>query len=186
MKKSPSDKHNDPDFELLIQALSVHTEAAHAIAQIEADLNQRYHTMVEAHRGQYTGLQEALTKTETQIKALAQKHPDWFAARKTLKTPFGTVKSTTTNRLEIPNPEVTVLLLEAAFTADPTFDVDAFIRTNTEPDVEALEKLDDATLAKFRITRVTDESIKVTPAEVKLGQAVKAINEAPKALALAS
>lgn len=186
MKKSPADKHNDPDFELLIQALSVHTEAAHALALLEAENNQRYHTMVEAHRGQYTGLQEALTKTETQIKAIALKHSDWFSAKKTLKTPFGTVRSTTTNRLEIPNPEATVLLLEAAFANDPEFPIEQFTRTTIEPNIEALEKLDDSALATFRIRRVTDESIKVTPAEVKLGQAVKAASEAPKDLALAS
>ena len=53
------------------------------------------------------------------------------------------------------------------------FAVDDYIRVVQVPNLEALEKLDDATLGKFMVKRVVADTFKVTPAELDFGKAVK-------------
>jgi hypothetical protein len=102
------------------------------------------------------------------------KHPDWFAKTKTLKTPYGTVASRTSTKLEIPSEEVTIALLEArGAEAEP------YLRTRKFLSVESLETLDDLELARLKLRRVTSERITVTPAKLDLGKAVKAPEEKP-------
>jgi hypothetical protein len=107
-----------------------------------------------------------------------------------VKTPFGSVSLRSTSKLEVANEEATILLIqreierdEAAF-PDDAIPVKAYLRERIELNLEALEKLSDAELKRFRIVRVTDERCTVKPVKIDLGKAVKESGSMPAEPAL--
>src|SRR6185312_3476620 len=117
---------------------------------------------------EYAQYQQAMTQAETAAEVIARAHPEWFTARKSIKTPYGTAKLTKASRLESSNEEATVKLLRAEERANPEFKADDFIRKQEVPNLEALERLDDATLGRFMVKRVVEDKFSVSPASVDM------------------
>lgn len=165
------------DFQLLAQELDEYTKASNELAMIEAEFQANIQELiVECYREDFAKVQTRISRHEERIEALALKHPEWFAKVKTLKTPYGTVASRTSTKLEVPSEEVTIALLEArGAEAEP------FLRTRKYLSLESLETLDDMELARLKLRRVTTEKITITPAKVELGKAVKAADVKPLA-----
>lgn len=170
---SPADI-NSADYKNLVDLLAVHSEAKLRLAGIELAAQEEFTGIVDEHRTNFAKLQSTVTESVAAIEALAVKHPEWFAEKRSVKTPYGTVKVTRTTKLNLPNEEVTVLLIERAEEKGEV-EVGRYLRTKKEPNLEALAEISDAELKAFRIERIRDESVKVTEAKIDFGKAVKAI-----------
>lgn len=162
-----------PDFTEMVKLLAVFTDATNSINVIETEANGELLEILDDKKADYSKLQEALTQSEAAVEVIVRRHPEWFTERASIKTPYGTVKFTTSNYLVIPNEEVSTLLIEQEAEKNPEFNRDEFISTKKVLSVEALEKLDDATLKRLRITRASDKNVKVVAAKVDMGKAVK-------------
>jgi hypothetical protein len=166
MKKQLLDD-NCSDFRDLLDCLAIYAEATARLEELENDMQQAFLDLVDARRRDYAGLQEALSKSAAAVEAAAVLHPEWFAKAKSVKTPYGTVGFRTTTKLEIPNEAVTLALLER-----DGRDAAPFVTTTVRLNLEALETMDDAELARLKIRRVKTESFRITPARVEMGKAV--------------
>jgi hypothetical protein len=161
------------DFARLAELQQAHTKATTALEKLEVQMNEQSQKSASAFATDYVVLQEAVTKLDAEITALFSRHPEWRDG-KSVKTPFGEVAQRTVTTLEIANPAVTVTLIEARGKAEPGFDAELFLRREVSPNVEALEGLPDAELAKLGVSRVKTEKITVKPAKVSVAKAVKA------------
>jgi len=176
MNTKPDKNTAVPDAEAyknLVDLMAVHSEATARMGELENDLQQSWLDLVDARRRDYADLQALLGRTEEAIETAARMNPQWFEKSKTLKTPYGRVAFRSVPSLDVPNEEVSILLLEQLGQ-----DGLPFIRMEKHLNLEALEKMDDTELERLRIKRVKTETCKVTPARVDLGKAVK---EAAKA-----
>jgi len=163
------------DFKNLVALLAVYSEAENRLDTLQATVNAETLETVDEHKGEYTRLQEAMTKAESALELLARKHPGWFAVRKSIKTPYGEVSlKNNPPKLIVENEELSLVLLEAEATRDEKFDPKRFIRERKELDLESLAKLDDEQLKKFRIKREQSDTFGVKAAKTDMGKAVKA------------
>lgn len=166
--KQPIDEKSD-DFRNLINLMSVFSESTHRVSEMESAINSELLNMMDEMKKEYSDLQRAMTEAETAIELIARRHPEWFKSKKSVATPYGTLSFRKTTKLEVPNEEASVLLVEQA----DDLPSEEYLRQETTLNLEALEKLDDAVLRRLRIRRVTDDSFSVKAARVNIGKAVK-------------
>ena len=158
------------DFQEMIDLLAVYSSGENLLGILQEKLNAEMLALIARHKLPYAELQETLTKTGAALEVIARRHPEWFAAKKSIKTPYGTVKFHTGTRLEVINDEATVKLLRAEQKASPDFKAGDYIRTAEAPNLEALEAMDDATLARFMVKRVREEKFSVAAAKLEMGK----------------
>ena len=171
------------DFENMVRLLSVLTESTNQLNALQNEANEGLLEILDDGISTYAKLQQAATEAESALELIARKHPEWFEVKKSIKTPYGTLKFTESTVIEIPNEEVTLILIDNESRADATFDPAKFKREVITVNVEALEGLDDVTLARLRCKRVTKQNFKVTPATLDMGKAIKEAVETPQAQA---
>ena len=161
------------DYRNAVDMLALFSDATNRLAELGAELNRQQLDLVDDHREEYSKLQDAIARSEEALRLLALKNPDWFEGKRTVKTPYGKLKFTTSSKLVIANPDTTLALIANEPRVNPAFDAKFYVREVREPKREALELLDDATLERFKVRRVKDETFKVEPATVDMGAAVK-------------
>lgn len=162
-----SQLENHDDFKNLVDLLSVYSEAENRLDHLEASVNEATLEVVDDHRDEYAGLQKTLVESEAALEIIARRHPDWFRAKATLKTPYGSVAlKNNPPKLVAPNEEVSIVLIQ-------TKGLHKYLRTRTELNLEALSDLSDASLSEFRITRIQNDTFSVKAAKLDLGKAVK-------------
>lgn len=175
-KTMPTTTMQTDDYTTLTTELDRYTRLNNQLAEIEARFQAAMADIIAtSYREEFAALTDELTESSDRIETLAIRHPEWFAKTKTIKTPFGTVASRSSTKLDVPNEEATIALLELRGTA-----AEPFLRTRKYLSVESLEALDDADLAALKIRRVTSEKITITPAKIDLGKAVKLATKADK------
>jgi len=132
-----------------------------------------------------------LSQIEDQLKKLADDHdtslfPD---DKRTHKTPFGSLKYKKSTALEVADEEKAILKIQRACTLElaresegrpPRFTEEQLLRIRTDLNLEALEKLDDATLALFGIKRIHKDNFKVEPFSMASDKPAKAAKDQPK------
>lgn len=157
------------DFAALTEELNYYTRASNQLAQVESTFQAAIVELIaECYRDDFATLQNEISEIEERIETLVIKHPEWFAKVKTIKTPFGTVASRSTTKLEVKNEDATIALLEIR-----SDEGRPFLRERKYLSIESLEALDDAELKRLKVSRVTTDKITVTPAKVDLGKSVK-------------
>lgn len=161
---------NSPDYRNLLDLLAVYTEAHNRLAAMETAASEHLIDYVDDVRSDYARYQRKMAEAEASIRMIVDAHPEWFESQKSIKTPYGSVASRSTPRLDVPNPEASIILVQRSEDLDDAI----YLRERVELNIEALETLDDAALKRLRIRRVKDESVSVKPARVDLGKAVKA------------
>jgi hypothetical protein len=162
------------DFANLVDLLAVYSDASNRLAELEASANGALLSIVDEHKAEYAQLQKALTDAESALEVIALAHTEWFGEnRKSIKTPYGTVKFRRGAKLMVKNEEATVLLIQREGEHNPEFKAEDYLRKVETLNIEALERCDDATLKKFRVERVSEDSFSVVPARVDMGKAVK-------------
>lgn len=165
---------NSADYKNLVDLLGVFTEAKLRLDELQNTSASDYLEIVDGVRKDYAELQSKVTESELAIEIIAMRHPEWFTEKRSVKTPYGTVKVTRTNKLDVPNEEVSILLIERAEELG-TLEKGRYLRTKKEVNIDALQSMTDAELSALRINRIRDESVKVTEAKVDFGKAVKSI-----------
>jgi hypothetical protein len=168
------------DFENAIALLAVLTEATNRLNELENDANDQLMELLDDKLREYAQLQETITKSDTALELLALKHPEWFKLKKSIKTPFGVMRFHSSTKLEVSNEEATLAKLELMEAKDRegAFRASLYTREEKTLNIEALEKLDDATLLRLGINRVKDEKFTATPAKLEMGKAIQAAAEA--------
>ncbi|HMJ65394.1 MAG TPA: host-nuclease inhibitor Gam family protein [Candidatus Binatia bacterium] len=172
--KAKAEQPSKEDFANMVNLLSVYSDASNRLTELETSANFSLLSIVDEHRAEYAQLQKALMEAETALEAIALAHPQWFGEdRKSIKTPYGTVKFHSGIKLVVKNEEATVLLIQREGEHNPEFKADDYLRKVETLNIEALERFDDSTLKKFRIERVREDKFSVVPAKVDMGKAVK-------------
>jgi len=163
------------DYTNLVNLLAVYSETDNRMGALQTSAQAEFLELIDGNKAEYAQLQQLLGETEGSLETLALAHPEWFPKdRKSIKTPYGTVKLTSTSKLDVANEEATIILIEGA--GDEARE--KFLRTKTELNLEALEALSDAELKPFRIKRIQSQSFSVTPAKLDMGKAVKDADKA--------
>jgi hypothetical protein len=180
---SPIDTQSS-DFKNMVDLLAVFTEATNRLAELETGANKELLELLDEQRADYAAAQQAQTEAKIALEIIAIRHPEWFQSKRSVSTPYGSIKFNASNKLEIPNEEATLARLELMAARNPDFKAANFVREKKECDKEALAKLDDTILQTLGITRVPDDNFKVTPAKVNMGKALEATaSEQSKSLA---
>lgn len=151
------------------------------LAELEVLINLRAQKAAEAAAAEYVILQEETSRLEGSLKALFERHPEWRGPKKSVNTPYGDVAQRTVTELEVPNPAMTVALIEARGKSEPAFRAEDFLRVEKSPNLEALEGLNDGDLARLGVNRKSREAISVKPAKVSVAKVVKAAKSAKPA-----
>ena len=165
------------DFADLVNLLNALSVAENKISHLNQNLNAQHLETLKGYADEYKTLQSDISATRAAIEVIAARNPQWFEEKKTLITPFGEVKRTTSTSLIIPDEAVTITLIRAAKREED------FLVTTTAISKEALEKLEDAELAKYGVSRKTEHNFKPEGASVDLGKSVKAAEKSAKATA---
>ena len=158
---------SEESYTNLVNLLAIYTECTTRMGELENAVQEAYLDIIDENRKLYASLQNKISESEAAIKLAALQHPEWFQSIKTLKTPYGTVGFRSATKLEVPNEELTIALIERLE------DADLYLRTRKFLNLEALESLEDFALKGLQISRVTADKCTVTPARIDLGKAVK-------------
>lgn len=162
------------DFANMVNLLAVYSDASNRLTELAAAANTALLSIVDEHKADYAQLQKAVTDAESALEMIALAHTEWFGKdRKSIKTPYGTVKFHRGTKLVVKNEEASILLIQREGEQNPEFKADDYLRKVEALNIEALERCDDATLRKFRIERVTEDKFSVVPATIDMGKAVK-------------
>ncbi len=172
---APTPAGKPDDFASLVNLLEALTAAENNLTKLQQTLDSQHLETVRGHLPAYKELQTKVGEFEAAIEVIVTRNPQWFADKQNLATPVGAVKRTSSTKLEVADPTVTITLIKAH-----KRDAD-FIRTTEELRLEVLEGLDDEQLAKLGIKRVTTHNFKTAPKVVDLGKAVKAADKTDKA-----
>lgn len=170
-KHTPPDQKSE-DFKNLIDLLAIYSEADATLAQMTANLNSDVIQAIDGYKDDYAGMQKTLVEAEQAAERIALRHPEWFTEKKSVKTPYGTVKFHRSNPVQVGNEELSIELIKRD-AAQHGLEPGAFIRQREVLNIEALETLTPEQLKAFRLTRVAKENFSITPARVDLGKAVK-------------
>lgn len=174
-----SESNLSTEFLKFLETFAVLLAAARDISRLDLKVNEEVDAIIDGERDDYLKALATKQQAEEALIEWAKKHPEWFAGKKSLSTPHGTVSKRETNSLGVPNEAISVRLIVETFA--PGANVTAalgkaadFLHVEISPNLEALEKLDDAELAKLGITRTSTTSYTVKAAGVDLGKAVEA------------
>lgn len=186
MTDTPRILHSD-DFEVVARRIELLAKSTTARDLIKAEIQQAYERLLAERKTALSKHERSIEFAETVILTIAQEHPEWFADKKTLNTPFGAVHSHRSTSHKVPDEEHTIRLIKAA-AARATDDLTkarllGLIRVREEVNIEAVEALADKELTPFRIVRVrgTSLSIKLAKADAaaKKPRKAKTKEEAP-------
>lgn len=168
------------DFARLVDLQQKFNAASLALETLEVAINKSAQHCAAENAAAYCVHQEELATLDAAIKVLFANHPEWRGDAKSIKTPYGSVEQRKVTELEVPNPAMTVALIEGRGAQDKAFDVQAFLRIEKEPNIEALESLTDDELAKLGCRRVSTDRVTVKPAKINAAKAVKAARKESK------
>jgi hypothetical protein len=160
--KAGKAEKESPDYKNLVDLLAVLSETHNRLDALQTAVNEATLELVDEHN------------TEAALEIIARKHPEWFAKKKSLTTPYGSVAlKTNPPKLEVKNEELSIVLIEQEAERNREFNAAAFIETKKVLRLDVLSGEDDDTLAKFRIKRVQGSTFSAKPATLNLGEAVK-------------
>jgi len=171
------------------QLLSDYSTISAQLERAEAHIKEVQLGAAIALQPEYARLKVALTDIETEIRKISDEHNAalFEPGKRSHKTPFGEVKYHKSSHLDFDDSDEVLLRIHLAAQREvarvdgtneaPCFTVDTLIRTAQTLNIEALENLDNATLAQFGIRRVTEDSFKVTPFALKTDKPAKVKKE---------
>lgn len=168
------------DFADMVNLLERLSSISVTTTKLETKLNAENLATVRQYADEYKALQTELGQVESALAVIGERNPQWFDDKKTITTPFGELKRTTSKKLEIADETATIALIRAARRAED------FLVVTTTLNREALENLEDAELRKFGVRRSVTHNYNPAPASVDLGKAVKAAEKSDRAAAKAA
>lgn len=173
MKKLDTTITGSEDYKNMINLLAVLSEASNRMDELQAGANGQLLEILDDQKSDYAKLQSTITQADAALELIARSHPEWFTAKQSIKTPYGTVKFHSSTVLQVKNEEASIILIQDEARTNPDFKPSLFIKKAETLDREALERLDDATLERLRIKRVPKSNFSAVPAKLDMGKAVK-------------
>ena len=172
---APAPASRPEDFQSLIDLLNVLGEANRMHRELEAKIERGYLALVADERTAYANIQQKVGEAEAAIEVIVRRNPQWFPEdRKTVVTPFGSVKSVSSKEIVVANEEASIVLVRNAKRTE-------LLRETVVLNKEALQELSEAELASFGIVRKAKENITVKTDVIDLGKSVKAVDKSEKA-----
>ncbi len=158
------------DFESAINLLNVLGDARRELGQLTSEIETGYLALVTEKRDTYAKIQSTVSEAEAALEVIARRNQGWFADKKSVTTPYGSVKFKASSEIVVPNEEASVVLVRKAKRSE-------LLRVTIELNREALQELPDEELAKFGIVRRAKENLTVDTEVIDLGKAVKAADK---------
>jgi len=152
--------------------MAVVAETNQRLGELQGGIDADLRIAVDQSKDDYIEFQTKQSEAEASIELLARRNPQWFEKKKTLTTPYGSVKLTESSSIEVKNESATIALIKHLGVAED------FLRTTEELNKEALEALSDEELALYGLARKRGECCTIKPAKVELGKAIAAANKA--------
>lgn len=184
---------NATQYNKFNELLSEFSTIQAAIEKAEATIKTVQLTAAASLLPEHAALKIQLTDLESTLRKFSEEHyPALFDGdeKRTHQTPFGAVKFVKSSSLEYDDAEKVLLKIDRACeqessrvrnTTEPMrFNRPQLVRTYTEPNLEAMQTLDDATLALFGITRVHKENFSIKPFEMKSDKPTKTNGKSKK------
>lgn len=161
------------DFGRLVELQQLFTEADASFDAIQLQCDRKLSALLDEQKEAWAAAKVVRDQAEAEIKLLVEKYPEWKDGE-AVKTPFGAVKFRSGSRIDIPNPEATVALVDAVYgKPDAPWRPEQLVRTIREPNVETLEALSDEELQKLGCRRVSTQSITVNRLKADLAKVSK-------------
>jgi hypothetical protein len=162
----------------LNELLAEFSDLAAQLQTIEAEVNRSQIFAARPLLPEHANTKARLGDIESKLREIAVSNPELFPDdRKTHATPFGSISFRKSTSLDFDDEEKVILKIKLACEKElkrankteeaPAFTEESLTRTRQEPNLEALEKLDDAVLLSLGIVRKTEEKFSVKPLEVK-------------------
>lgn len=167
------------EFARLVQVQQVFAEAEANLDAIQAACDRYLTKAVDESRDAYVAAKVVRDQAEEEIRELTSRHPEWMSGR-SVKTPFGEIVLREVTKLDVPNPEATVALLEYLCAMPGSgMSLEQLVRTVREPNLEVLETLSDEVLATVGVRRVTTRHTTVKRTRVDLGKRARKASPEP-------
>ncbi len=165
-------------YNSLNELLAEFSELTAELSAIEAEVNKSQITAARPLLPQHANTKARIAEIEARLREIAIANPELFPDdKRTHNTPFGAISFRKSTSLDFDDEEKVILKIKVACVKEmrraslagtpPAFTEETLLRSRQEPNLEALEKLDDAQLAVFGITREETEKFSVKPLEVK-------------------
>ncbi len=119
MRKNAPSPDPSGEYQNLVDLLAIVSECEARLKSMEADLQSEFLEAVDTRRKEYSDLQQKQIEAEQSIELIARKHPEWFASRRSLKTPYGAVNFRKSTKLVVANEEVSILLIQQRSDEEP-------------------------------------------------------------------
>lgn len=175
-------------YNQLNELLSEYSAVSAAIEVAEGEIKTVQLAAARDLLPKHAEAQIKLTNLEAALRKFSDDHyADLFGTeeKRTHQTPFGGVKYHKSASLEFDDAEKVLLKIKlvcaqeaerAIREADhmPRFRAGDLIRTHEEPNLLAMDSMDDATLAIFGVTRKAKDNFKVVPFDMKSDKPAKA------------
>lgn len=161
------------EFAHLVELQQMFATCESALDKIQLDCDTRLNSTLDAFKNEWAAAKIVRDQAESQIKSLIAAHPEWVDGS-SVKTPFGVIQIRPGTRIDVPNPEATLALIDASCAkAGFEWKPEQLTRVKREPNLETLEALSDEQLQKLGCARVKTQSITVKRAKVDLAKASK-------------
>jgi hypothetical protein len=165
-----------------VNLLAVYSDVSNRLSALQLQCDQDLLGVLDDVKEDYTELQGQLTQADSMVEAIASRHPEWFKVKKSIATPYGTVKFHSSKKLDVPNEEASIVRIQLE--AEKRFPTPAqkaqreefiakYVRTSSVLDKEALEKEEDSFLTLLGIKRTKKENFSIVAATLDMGKAVK-------------
>lgn len=168
---TPTIQTETAEYKNLIKLLSAYSTATHQLDSLKADSADCISRALRGKVDKFAKLQTAQATAEKAIREIVKAHPEWFPPeRKTINTPFGSVSSRSSTKLDVEDENASVRLIQERCKRPQRIQ---FLRPKVTLNLEALEKLTDEQLAEYGIKRVTDDNLQIKPSKVNLSKLTK-------------
>ncbi|MBX3736709.1 MAG: hypothetical protein KF715_08475 [Candidatus Didemnitutus sp.] len=111
---APAPTAQKDDFASLVNLLDRLTHAEVQLAKLQQVLDAQHLETVRGHMPAYKEFQTIIGECQAAISVIAQRNPQWFEEKKTVVTPYGELKQTSSKSLEVADPAITITLIKGA------------------------------------------------------------------------
>jgi hypothetical protein len=178
-------------YNQLNELLAEHSQLSAELAIIEGDLNIRTLEAARPLLPYHAAAKARIADIEDKVREVAVANPELFPDdKRTHQTPFGAISFRKVTSLAFDDEEKVILKIKVACQKElsraerqnipPRFTEETLLRKREEPNLEALEKFDDAELVTFGVKRETVEKFSVKPLEVKADKLAKKSKDVEK------
>jgi len=175
------------EYGKLTKRIADYSKIAAELDKSEAIIKERQLNAARTLLPRHSQLKAKQSEIEAEVRVMAEaNYQDLFGAddKRTHQTPFGKMQFRKSEYVDFDDAEKLILKIKVLCTQEkelaakenrePRFTLAQLVRTSEAPNIEALERLDDLTLALFGAQRKHEDNFKITPPTIKSDKPAKA------------